>query len=300
METWLIYAICAAFFAALTTILAKIGIQDVNSHVATAIRTVVVLVFAWLMVLAVGSINEIGHVDGMTWIFLVLSGLSTGASWMCYFRALQLGQVRKVVPIDKSSTILTMLLAFLILGEPMGFITVIGMTLMGIGTWMMLAGNESDGYVEKDADRGHSWLIFAALAALFASLTAILGRIGIQNVEANLGNAIRTTAVLPMSFTMVFVTKSQGDVFKTNGRNWVFLLLSGLATGASWLLFYRALQVGSAIHVVPIDKLSVVLAMGFAALILRERFPAKSLIGLTLLTLGTLLPVIIIPSMAFK
>ena len=291
MELWFIYAVGAAVFAALTTILAKIGLKNVNSNVATAIRTMVVLIFAWLMVFIVGSHTEIWQASTRTWFFLILSGLAAGGSWLCFFRALQLGRVNRVVPIDKSSTIMTMILAFIILNEPMGIITAIGMVLIGVGTWLMLELKKDK---EDKGGGGKSWLFFALLAAFFASLTAILGTIGIADIEANLGTAIRTMAVVPMSWLLVFVTKSQNSIRNIDIKSWVFLILSGTATGASWLFFYHALQLGNAIHVVPIDKLSVVLTMAFARVFLGERFSKRSLAGLTLLTIGTLLPVFLV------
>ena len=292
MGAWLLYAIAAAVFAALTTILAKVGLKGVDSHLATAIRVLVVLVFAWLMVLIVGSHAEIGEVDSRTWTFLILSGLATGGSWLCFFRALQLGRVNQVVPVDKSSTIMTMILAFIFLREPVGALTVVGMLLMAVGTWMMLElGKKSDD--SDQTDKRHGWLFFALLAAVFASLTAVLGRVGIENVEANLGTAIRTLAVVPMSWLMVFITGGQKGMGQIQRRHWVFLVLSGVATGASWLFFYRALQLGNASHVVPIDKLSIVLTMGFAGAFLGERFSKRSIIGLVLLTVGTLLPIVL-------
>jgi len=286
MEIWLLYAMGAAIFAALTTILAKIGLKNVDSHLATAIRTMVVLVFAWMMVFLVGSQNYIWQTRGVTWTFLLLSGLAAGASWLCYFRALQLGNVNRVVPIDKSSTIMTMILAFIFLSEPMSVFSFVGMALMAVGTWLMLELKKDSG---KENKRG--WLFYALLAALFASLTAILGKVGIVDIEANLGTAIRTVAVVPMSWLMVFVTGAQKSINKIDTKSWVVLLLSGVATGASWLLFYRALQLGNASHVVPIDKLSIVLTMGFARLFLGERFSLRSICGLILLTIGTLLPI---------
>lgn len=288
MELWLLYAAGAAIFAALTTILAKIGLKNVDSHLATAVRTIVVAIFAWVIVLMVGSQGEIGEIGGRTWVFLVLSGLATGASWLCFFRALKLGEVNKVVPIDKSSTILTMILAFIILSEPVGLLTVFGMILMGIGTWLMLEIKR--GGEEKSPRRG--WLFYAVLAAVFASLTAIFAKIGIVDMEANLWTAIRTMVVLPLAWLMVFKTGGQRQIKAVDGKSWVFLVFSGLATGVSWLLFYHALQIGRASHVVPIDKLSIVLTMIFARLFLGERFSKQSLLGLVLLTLGTLLPVI--------
>jgi len=291
IELWFLYAAGAAIFAALTTILAKIGIQKVDSHLATAIRTMVVLVFAWLMVFLVGSQDGIGSISGRTWFFLVLSGLATGGSWLCFFRALQLGPVNKVVPIDKSSTLLTMLLAFTLLGETLRPITVLGMLLMGLGTWLMLELRTKED--SKEDQSGKSWLFFAVLAAVFASLTAIFSRIGLTDIEANLWTAIRTAIVLPLSLLMVFLVGSHKQIKTVEGRGWIFLILSGLATGASWLFFYHALQLGNASHVVPIDKLSIVLTMGFARLCLGERFSKQSLIGLCLLTVGTLVPILL-------
>ena len=285
MELWLLYAIGAAVFAALTTILAKIGINNVDSHLATAIRTMVVLVFAWIMVFVVGSGGGIGYIQGRTWVFLVLSGLATGGSWLCFFRALQLGNVNKVVPIDKSSTILTMMLAFIFLREPVGLVTAIGMVLMGIGTWMMLELKKADKSEEKS---GRSWLFYAVLAAVFASLVAIFGKIGVADMDANLWTAIRTMVVVPLSWIMVFMAGSHKQIGSVSRKSWIFLVLSGVATGASWLFFYHALQLGNASHVVPIDKLSIVLTMGFARLFLGERFSRRSIVGLGLLTVGTL------------
>ena len=298
MELWLLYAIGAAVFAALTTVLAKIGIKNVDSHLATAIRTMVVLVFAWVMVFVVGSYGGIRYIEGSTWVFLILSGLATGGSWLCFFRALQLGDVNKVVPIDKSSTILTMILAFIFLREPVGWVTAVGMVLMGIGTWMMLElkkkseseEDKEDAEVEKAKK---SWLIYALLAAVFASLVAIFGRIGVAYMDANLWTAIRTMVVVPLSWVMVLKVGSHKSLKSVERKSWVFLVLSGVVTGVSWLFFYHALQVGNASHVVPIDKLSIVLTMGFARLFLGEKFSRRSVIGLGLLTLGTLLPIFV-------
>ncbi|MCL2373051.1 MAG: EamA family transporter [Defluviitaleaceae bacterium] len=288
METWLLFAIGAALFAALTTVLAKVGVRNVDSHLATAIRTVVVLLFAWVMVFVVGSAGGIHEISPRTWVFLVLSGLATGGSWLCYFRALQLGNVNKVVPIDKSSTILTMVLAFIILSEPVGVVTAVGMVLMAIGTWLMIE-------LKQDAadKSGQSWLIYAVLAAVFASLVAIFGRIGVQDMDASLWTAIRTVVVVPLSWGMVFMTGGQKKIKSVDAKSWTFLTLSGVATGVSWLFFYHALQNGNASHVVPIDKLSILLVMLFARIFLAEKFSRRSLVGLVFLTVGTLLPVVV-------
>jgi len=287
MELWFLYAVGSAIFAGLTTVLAKIGLKGVNSHLATAIRTMVVVVFAWILVFIVGSQDGIWHIDGMTWIFLILSGLATGGAWLCRFRALKLGNVNKVTPISKTSTILTMILAFIFLREPLGLITVIGMILMGTGTWMMLE-LKKDSKIEKATGKG--WLFYAVLAAVFASLVAIFGSAGVAEMDANLWTAIRTVIVALLSWLMVYSTGGQKEIKKINIKNWVFLVLSGLATGASWLFFYHALQIGNASLVVPIDQLSIVLTMGFARFFLGERFSKQSLVGLAILTAGILLP----------
>ena len=211
---------------------------------------------------------------------------------MCFFRALKLGNVNKVVPIDKSSTILTMILAFTILSEPAGWITVAGMVLMGTGTWMMLELKKSEGKGEEK-ETGRGWLFYAVLAAVFASMVHIFGRVGVADIEANLWTAIRTMVVVPLSWLMVFMTGGQKKISQVDGKSWKFLILSGVATGASWLLFYHALQIGNASHVVPIDRLSIVLTMGFARLFLGERFSKRSLAGLALLTVGTLFPILV-------
>ena len=293
MELWLLYAIGAASFAALTTVLAKIGIKDVDSHLATAIRTIVVLAFAWVMVFIVGSQYGIAYIQGRTWFFLIISGFATGCSWLCFFRALKLGNVNKVVPIDKSSTILTMTLAFIFLGEPFSWITVVGMALMGLGTWLMLDLKKKNSDDSTNEKTSKSWLIYAVLAAVFASLVAIFGRIGVADIDATLWTAIRTIVVVPLSLLMVFMVKSHKTIKSVSRKSWLFLVLSGGATGASWLFFYHALQLGNASHVVPIDKLSIVLTMGFARLFLGERFSKKSIAGLALLTAGTLLPIFV-------
>ena len=288
MQLWLLYAIGAAVFAALTTILAKIGLKGVDSHLATAIRTVVVVIFAWAMVFVVGSQHEIGQVRGITWLWLVLSAFATGGSWLCFFRALKLGDVNKVLPIKKSSTILTMLLAFVFLREPVGWITGGGMALMAIGTWLMLERKKA---APKEKTTGRGWLFFAALAAVFASLVAIFGRLGVADIDANLWTALRTMIVVPLSWLMVFLTGGHKEIRQVSGKSWLFLVLSGVATGGSWLFFYHALQLGYASVVVPIDRMSIVLTMGAARLLLGERFSKRSLAGLALLTAGTLLPV---------
>lgn len=280
---WLLFAFGSAFFAGITAILAKIGIQNVNSTLATAIRTIVVLFFSWLMVFVAGSQAEIWALSGHTLLFLVLSGLSTGASWLCYFRALQLGDVNKVAPIDKSSTVLTILLAFLFLGEPVSFPQIIGILGIGIGTLLMISKQE----VEKSQPDSKQWLLFAVLSAVFASLTSIFGKIGVEQVESNLGTAIRTVVVLVMAWLMVFITGEQKGLRKISRKSWIFLFLSGITTGLSWLCYYRALQDGPASVVVPVDKLSILVTVVFSTLILKEKLGRRALIGLALILIGT-------------
>ena len=289
---WVAFACGSAFFAGITAILAKCGIRETDSTVATAIRTIVVLAFAWVMVAVVGSSGQIGSIKPMTWAFLGLSGLATGASWLCYFKALQLGDVNKVVPIDKSSTVLTMLLAFLLLGEPLSWVSVVAMALILASTLMMIE-RKPDAPSAGAPSMGGSWLVFAVLSAVFASLTAILGKVGIEGVESNLGTAIRTIVVLVMSWVMVGVTGKAGEVRAVPRRELAFICLSGLATGASWLCYYKALQEGLASVVVPIDKLSILVTIGFSRLVFGERLTARSGAGLALIVAGTLLMVFV-------
>ena len=281
---WILYAFGSAFFAGITAILAKIGIKNTDSNLATAVRTVVILIFSWLMVFIVGSFNTINELTIKTIIFLILSGLATGLSWLCYFKALQLGNVNKVTPIDKSSTILTMVLAMIFLGEKITFLKLISIILIGIGTYLMIE-KKKDNKQAKD----NKWLLYAFGSAIFASLTSILGKIGIEGVESNLGTAIRTIVVLVMAWIVVFVTKKQSEIKNIDKRSWKFLLLSGLTTGLSWLCYYKALQEGEASIVVPIDKLSIVITIVFSYFILKEKLSKKSMLGLIGIIGGTLL-----------
>ena len=291
---WVAFACGSAFFAGITAILAKCGIRETDSTVATAIRTIVVLAFAWVMVAVVGSAGQIGSITSMTWAFLGLSGLATGASWLCYFKALQSGDVNKVVPIDKSSTVLTMLLAFLLLGEPIGWASAVAMALILAGTMLMIERKDSlDEGASGTSRQGSSWLVFAVLSAVFASLTAILGKVGIEGVESNLGTVVRTIVVLVMSWVMVAVTGKAGEVRAVPRRELLFICLSGLATGAPWLCYYKALQDGLASVVVPIDKLSILVTIGFSRLVFDERLTARSGAGLALIVAGTLLMVFV-------
>lgn len=280
---WLLYAFGSAFFAGVTAILAKIGVKKVNSNLTTAIRTIVVLVFAWLMVFIAGSQGEITSVDNKTLLFLILSGLATGASWLCYFRALQLGDVNKVTPVDKSSTVLTIILAFIILGESMSTLKILSIVLIGAGTYLMIQKKEN-----VPDKQGRGWLIYAILSAVFASLTSILGKIGIQNINSNLGTAIRTIVVLIMAWLVVFIEGSQTQLKSIDKRSMLFICLSGVATGASWLCYYRALQDGQASIVVPIDKLSIVFTIAFSYFVLKEKLTVKAFCGLITLVVGTL------------
>ncbi len=297
---WVLFACGSALFAGLTAILAKLGIRQTDSDVATAIRTIVVLAFSWLMVAVVGSLDQISAVSPRTLLFLVLSGLATGASWLCYFRALSLGDVNKVVPIDKSSIVLTLILSFLVLGEPISPWKLAGIVLIAAGTWLMIerkptpTGEEG---VPADAAGGkkdnaktspHGWMLYAVLSAVFASLTAILGKIGISGVESNLGTAIRTCVVLAMAWVVVLVEGKMPLVRKVPRGELGWICLSGIATGASWLCYYRALHDGLASVVVPIDKLSVLVSVAFARIVFGERLTRRSAIGLVVLVLGTL------------
>jgi Predicted membrane protein len=282
---WVIFAFGSALFAGITAILAKIGIKNTDSNVATAIRTIVILVFSWLMVIVVGAQNTIGEISNKTLIFLILSGIVTGGSWLCYFKALQLGNVNKVTPIDKSSTVLTMLLAFIILGENITIYKIIAMISIGTGTYLMITRKN----VTVNQTEGNKWMIYAIFSAVFASLTSILGKIGIQGVNSNLGTAIRTIVVLIMAWVVVFATGKQNEVNKIDKISIIFICFSGITTGLSWLCYYKALQDGQASIVVPIDKLSIIITIAFSSLFLKEKLTKKSLLGLCFMVIGTLL-----------
>ena len=283
---WLFYAVGSSFFAGITAILAKCGIKKTDSNVATAIRTVIVLLFSWLMVMVTGTAGEIRQIDSRTLLFLVLSGLATGASWLCYFHALQKGDINKVVPIDKSSTVLTILLALIFLQEGLSGIKIVSVVLIGIGTLLMIDKKDTKADVQKQSG---GWLVYAVLSAVFASLTAILGKIGITGIDSNLGTAIRTTVVLVMAWLMVFFTGKQGEIKKIEKKELAFICLSGLATGASWLCYYRALQDGPASVVVPIDKLSMLVTIVFSWIVFHEKLTKKAAVGVVLITVGTVL-----------
>ena len=279
---WILYAFGSALFAGLTAVLAKCGIRKTDSTVTTAIRTIVVLIFSWLMVFIVDSQSQLSQIDAKTLLFLVLSGLATGASWLCYFHALQIGDINKVVPVDKSSTVLTILLAVIFLHESLSLTKGVGIVLIAIGTYLMIEKKQSTGAAKK----GASWLLYAAG---FASLTSILGKIGISGVESNLGTAIRTGVVLVMSWMMVFVTGKSAKLREVPKGELGFICLSGLATGASWLCYYKALQDGPASVVAPIDKLSILVTILFSYLVFHEKLSKKSALGLAILVGGTLL-----------
>ena len=280
---WLLFAFLSAIFAGMTSILAKCGIKKTDSNVATVIRTLVVLPLSLLMALIVNPNFSLGAVSSKTLVFLVLSGLSTGASWLCYFRALSKGDINKVVPIDKSSTVLTIILAVIFLGERVTVYKTLGVVFIAIGTLLMIEKKDT----EKKSE-GEGWLIYALLSAFFASLTTILGKIGIEGVESNLGTAIRTAVVIVMSFIMVAFTGKTGEIKKIDKKELGFILLSGLSTGASWLCYYKALQDGEAGIVVPIDKLSILVTIAFSYIVFKERLSKKAMLGLVMIVFGTL------------
>lgn len=283
---WIVYAAGSSFFAGITAVLAKCGIQKTDSNVATAIRTIVVLLFSWLMVLVTGAWENPAHISVKTLWFLVLSGLATGASWLCYFHALKRGNVNQVVPIDKSSTILTILLALIFLREGLSWGKALSVVMIGLGTILMITRKEPEPGKEK---KGHGWLVYAVLSAVFASLTAILGKVGITEIDSNLGTAIRTLVVLFMAWVMVLVTGKQREIKTIEKRELVFIVLSGFATGASWLCYYRALQEGPASVVVPIDKLSILITIVFSWIILHEKLSKRAAAGAAMITAGTVL-----------
>ena len=281
---WMIAAVFSAVFAGLTSILAKCGIRKTNSDVATAMRTIVVLVFSIIMVFVVGSENSIYEITKTSWIFLILSGLATGASWLCYFKALSLGDVNKVVPIDKSSIIISVLLAIFLFKETNHLaVKLTGTIFIGIGTYLMIEKKQSAGH--KD---GNGWMIYAILSAVFAALTSVLAKVGISGVESNLGTAIRTVVVLIFSWAIVFLKGEKEQILRTPRNELLYIGLSGLATGASWLCYYYAIQHGELSVVVPIDKMSILVTVLFSRIFLKEKLTKKAFLGLLFMCAGTL------------
>ena len=282
---WLVMAVLSAFFAGLTAILAKCGIKHTDSDVATAVRTLVVLIFSWIMVVIVGSLPALSSITPRSLLFLVLSGLATGASWLCYFKALSLGDVNKVVPIDKSSTILSVLFAIVCFSETAHLaVKLIGTALLAVGIFLMIEKKQSSAIQSAN----NRWMLYAVGSAVFAALTSILAKVGISGVESNLGTAIRTCVVLIMAWLVVFLKGKQSEVRKIDRHELIFILLSGLATGASWLCYYYAIQNGIVSVVVPIDKLSLVVTVAFSYVFFHEKLSKKAFLGLCLMVIGTL------------
>lgn len=281
---WIVAAILSAFFAGLTSILAKCGIKKTDSDLATALRTVVVLVFVWVMVFVVGSQGDIAEIEPKPLIFLILSGLATGASWICYFKALSMGDINKVVPIDKSSTVLTVLLAIVCFGETSNLAIKLAATaVLAAGIFLMVEKKRTDGEA-----KGRAWMLYATLSAVFAALTSILAKVGVSGVESNLGTAIRTGVVLVMAWGIVLARGKQKQLSSLDKKELLFISLSGIATGASWLCYYYAIGHGLVSVVVPIDKLSIVVTVAFSYFVFRERLSKKALLGLCLMIAGTL------------
>lgn len=279
---WILFAVGSAFFAGATSVLAKAGIKSVSSDFATAFRTGVVLIFSWLMVFVVGCQNAVSTITPRALVFLALSGTATGLSWLCYFKALSIGNLSKVVAVDKSSTFLTILLALIFFREPFHWLTGLGIAVMIAGTALMLEKGDA-----KKGERG--WLFYAAGSAVFAALQSILGKVGVQDMDSTLATALRTVVVLIFAWAIVLGKKEGGDWKKMTRRDAVLLVLSGITTGASWLCYYRALQTGRASVVVPIDKCSMLFAVALSAIFLKEKQTRRSLLALALVVTGTLM-----------
>lgn len=283
---WILYAFGSALFAGITSVLAKCGIKDVDSDTATALRTIVVLFFSWFIVFVSGVQDELADAGIKTFVFLILSGVAAGASWLCYFKALQTGDINKVAPIDKSSTVIAVILAFIFLGEQITILKFAALVMMTAGTYFMIE--------EKTPQKKQSgkWMLYAFGSAIFAALTSILGKIGVENINSNLGTAVRTAVVLVMAWIVVFAKKSHKTIKNIGASSWIFLIFSGIATGLSWLCYYKALQDGPASAVVPIDKLSILVTVGFGCVVFKEKLTVKSSFGLALITAGTLVMLI--------
>lgn len=281
---WIIMAVLSAFFAGVTSILAKCGIKKTDSDIATALRTVVVLLFSWIMVFVVDSANTIADIGIKSLLFLILSGFATGASWICYFRALSMGDINKVVPIDKSSTVLSVLMAIILFDETDNLaVKLLGTIILAIGIFMMIEKNNAEKEVKNS-----KWMIYAVLSAIFAALTSILAKIGVAGVESNLATAIRTGVVLVTAWMIVFMKGKQHEIKLTSKKELAFIAMSGVATGASWLCYYYAIQNGVVSVVVPIDKLSIIVTVIFSYVVFKEKLSKKALCGLILMIIGTL------------
>ena len=283
---WLLFAVGSAFFAGISAVLAKGGLHHIDSKLATALRTTVVLLFAWLLVFLSHSASALHTIELKTWLFLILSGIATGASWLCYFKALQKGPINQIVPIDKSSTIITMLLAFILFREPLTIFGILAMVLIALGTYLMI---DHSIVADSQQNLNHSWFFYALCSAIFASLTAILGKVGIEQVDSNLGTAIRTVVVFIMAWLIVIYNGKAQGIHRIHKKDWFLLILSGIATGASWLCYFRALQIGPASIVVPIDKLSILVSIFFSYFIFHEKLKKIAMLGLLFIISGTLL-----------
>lgn len=282
---WIISAVLSAVFAGLTSIFAKCGIKKTDSDVATALRTTVVLLFSWIMVFVVGSQNQISSISARSFLFLILSGAATGASWLCYFKALSCGDVNKVVPIDKSSTVISVLLAIFLLGETDNLaVKLIATAFISVGIFLMVEKKETEQKQEK-----RQWALFASLSAVFAALTSILAKIGIDGVESNLATAVRTCVVLVMAWLIVLIKGKQKQVKAVDKKELVFICISGVLTGASWLFYYSAIKHGKVSVVVPIDKISIIVSIAFSYIVFKEKLSKKAFLGLVLMVAGTLI-----------
>lgn len=301
MQLWLIAAFASALFAGVVSILAKCGLKTMNSDVATALRTCVVAIFTWVMVAIVGSAGSVAAITPRSWLFLALSGLATGASWICYFKALSLGDVNRVVPIDKSSTLMAVIISIVLFNETNDLaLRLVGTLVATVGTFLMIERKANDAAPVKGADTasrdscpdrasGDTSLIFALLAAVFAALTSVLAKVGIEGVESNLATAIRTMFVLVMAWVIVIGKGKLKQVREINRGDFAFLVASGIATGASWLCYYYAIQMGQVSVIVQVDKLSLLVSIAFASAVFGERLSRRGTLGLAFIVLGTAL-----------
>lgn len=288
----IILALLAALFASFTAILAKIGIEKVDSNLATAVRTVVVVIMAYLMVAITGQTDSIFNISMKSYIFLILSGLTTGMSWLCFFKAIQIGDVSKVVPIDKASVVLTILLSFIILGEPATAFVVSGGIIISIGTFVLIGKEKKNDRKKKKGFNTKSYIFLAVLSAVFAALTNILAKIGIEDVDSNVATFIRTVVIILFAWGIVFFQGTFKELKNISKKSYLFLLLSGAATGLSWLCYFAALALGKVSIVNPIDKFSVVLTMVLSFIILKEKPTKNTIAGAILITIGTALLII--------
>ena len=277
---YIIYALLASVFSGLTSVFAKTGIKNIDSLLATFLRTIVISLFLFLIVIWKENLNEIFLLDKKTILFLILSGISNTLLWICYFKALDLGTVSKVTPVDKTSIVLTLILSSLFLNEKITTIKIISIVLILSGTFLTIKK-------ESKGSKDNKWIIYAILTAVFTSTTTVLSKIGIESTNTTLITFLRTIVVLIILTTITLFKKKYKSIKDIEKRSWLFIILSGLSTSLSWLFYFKALALGEASIVFPIEKLSLVVSILISIIFLKEKVNKKQIIGIIIIVIGT-------------